>query len=238
MYGDKPEPWDFSKRTAADLVVIHIGTNDNNQENNVSTEVYIDGLTKIIQEFMEIGQRPKSLLCSLSGSAFTSTATATSPAPLVDGSTRFISWSSGEYASQSKHVSAKTTSRLNSDAYLRNPVVYDGDTKKTFKTGKRAEPFVHYFNTTGIMQHNDIAPQWHPTDVGAIKVASHLQQFIRMKFDWDFCATGPEVLHETLYWNDEPAYLKRSCRSLRAKSRDGSPDRAFAAGNKDPIGRT
>ncbi|KAJ4298693.1 hypothetical protein N0V88_003725 [Collariella sp. IMI 366227] len=56
------------------------------------------------------------------------------------------------------------------------------------------------------MQHNDIGPQWHPTDVGAIKVASHLQQYIHMKFDWDLYATGPEVLHETLYWNDEPAY--------------------------------
>ena len=42
------------------------------------------------------------------------------------------------------------------------------------------------------MQHNDIGPQWHPTDVGAIKVASHLQQFIRIKFDWDFYATGSE----------------------------------------------
>ena len=81
---------------------------------------------------------------------------------------------------------------FNSDDYLRNPIVYDGVTKKTSKTGKRTQPFVHYFNTTGIMQHNDIGPQWHPTDVGAIKVASHLQQFIRMTFGWDFYATGPE----------------------------------------------
>jgi hypothetical protein len=82
--------------------------------------------------------------------------------------------------------------RFNSDDYLRNPIVYDGVTKKTSRSGKKAKPFVHYFNTTGIMQHNDIAPQWHPTDVGAIKVASHLQQFIRIKFDWDLYATGPE----------------------------------------------
>jgi len=82
--------------------------------------------------------------------------------------------------------------RFNSDDYLRNPVIYDGVTKKTSRTGRKAKPFVHHFNTSGILQHNDIAPQWHPTDVGAIKVASHLQQFIRMKFDWDFYATGPE----------------------------------------------
>jgi lysophospholipase L1-like esterase len=46
---DKPEPWDFSKRPAADIVVINIGTNDNNEANNVTTEAYIDALTKIIQ---------------------------------------------------------------------------------------------------------------------------------------------------------------------------------------------
>lgn len=46
---DNPEPWDFSKRPAADIVVINIGTNDQNSHNNVSTTVYIDALTKIIQ---------------------------------------------------------------------------------------------------------------------------------------------------------------------------------------------
>jgi hypothetical protein len=81
---------------------------------------------------------------------------------------------------------------FNSDDYLYNPVVYDGVTKKTTRLKRRDKPFVHYFNTTGILQHNDIAPQWHPTDVGAIKVASHLQQFIRLKFGWELEATGPE----------------------------------------------
>jgi hypothetical protein len=58
------------------------------------------------------------------------------------------------------HLYTDRSHRFNSDAYLRNPVVYDGVTKKSSKTGKKAKPFVHYFNTTGIMQHNDIAPQW------------------------------------------------------------------------------
>jgi lysophospholipase L1-like esterase len=66
--------------------------------------------------------------------------------------------------------------------------------------------YVHYFNSTGILQHNDIGPQWHPTDVGHIKIASHIMQYIRIKFGWEFGATGPEVQHETLYWNDEPGY--------------------------------
>jgi lysophospholipase L1-like esterase len=55
---DKPEPWDFSTRPAADIVVINIGTNDNNEANNVTTEAYIDALTKIIQGVH--GKWPKS----------------------------------------------------------------------------------------------------------------------------------------------------------------------------------
>ncbi len=46
---DNPEPWDFSKHPAADLVVINIGTNDHNAHNNVSTAAYIEALTKLIQ---------------------------------------------------------------------------------------------------------------------------------------------------------------------------------------------
>lgn len=31
-------------------------------------------------------------------------------------------------------------------------------------------------------------------------------QYIRMKFGWEFAAVGPEVQHETLYWNDQSGY--------------------------------
>jgi lysophospholipase L1-like esterase len=36
------------------------------------------------------------------------------------------------------------------------------------------EGWLHYFNTTGILQHNDIGPQAHPTDVGHVKVCHTL----------------------------------------------------------------
>lgn len=71
-------------------------------------------------------------------------------------------------------------------------MVWDGVTAKTSTTGVKTEPFVYYFNTTGILQHNDIGPQWHPTDVGHIKIASHLIQWIKMTFGWELQATGPE----------------------------------------------
>jgi len=81
---------------------------------------------------------------------------------------------------------------FNSAEYLNDPIIWDGTTNTTSRTGKKASPFVHFFNTTGILQHNDIGPQWHPTDVGQIKVASHLIQYITLKFGWDLYATGPE----------------------------------------------
>ncbi|RAH68065.1 SGNH/GDSL hydrolase family protein [Aspergillus aculeatinus CBS 121060] len=65
--------------------------------------------------------------------------------------------------------------------------------------------FVHYLNTDGILQHNDINPKNHPTDVGHIKVASHLLQWTRLVLRWELKPTG-EVQHGTLYWNDQEGY--------------------------------
>lgn len=82
--------------------------------------------------------------------------------------------------------------------------------------------FVHLFNTTGILQHNDIDPEYHPTDVGHVKVASHVLQYLRIKFGLELAATGmsifhvsmkvaneskgPEIQSHTLYWNTEQFY--------------------------------
>lgn len=81
---------------------------------------------------------------------------------------------------------------FNTEEYLADPVIWDGVAKKASNTGKKTEPFVHFFDTAGILQHNDIAPEWHPTDVGQIKVASHLIQWIKIKLGWELYATGPE----------------------------------------------
>jgi hypothetical protein len=39
-----------------------------------------------------------------------------------------------------------------------------------------SEGWLHYFNSTGILQHNDIGPQYHPTDVGHIKVRAFIEE--------------------------------------------------------------
>ncbi|KAK3677878.1 hypothetical protein LTR78_001973 [Recurvomyces mirabilis] len=72
--------------------------------------------------------------------------------------------------------------------------------------GECTSCFVYYFNTTGILEHNDIGPQYHPTDVGHVKLASHLMMYVKLVFGWDLRQTGPEVQHDTLYWNDQSSY--------------------------------
>lgn len=95
---------------------------------------------------------------------------------------------------------------FNSPAYLASPLVYDGVTNRTRHLNTTSEPFLHLLNTSGILQHNDIGPQYHPTDVGAVKVASHALQYIKLVLGWELLANGPEIQHETLYWNDEQNY--------------------------------
>ncbi|KAJ5621322.1 Esterase SGNH hydrolase-type subgroup [Penicillium herquei] len=65
--------------------------------------------------------------------------------------------------------------------------------------------FVYYFDTTGILQHNDINPKNHPTDVGHVKLASHLLQWTKLVLRWNMEPLG-EVQHGTLYWNDQQEY--------------------------------
>ena len=63
------------------------------------------------------------------------------------------------------------------------------------------------FDTTGILQHNDIGPgTYHPTDIGHLKVAAHMQQYIKLKFGWGMQSTGPMVHSGTYIYNDECCY--------------------------------
>ncbi|ORY67622.1 Lipase, GDSL-like protein [Pseudomassariella vexata] len=188
IWGDNPEPWDFKKQQAPDIVVINLGTNDNNEANNVTTETYVESYTKLIQGVH--GKFPD--------------------AQVVVMELWLGFYQSGNSYFQNKGFNQELyniVQYFNSAEYLTAPKIWDGTTNatRTLNTTNH-QPFVHFFNTTGIMQHNDIGPQWHPTDVGAIKVASHLTQFIRLTFGWELEATGPEVFHDTLYWNDETSY--------------------------------
>ncbi|KAK1992348.1 GDSL-like Lipase/Acylhydrolase [Colletotrichum falcatum] len=174
VWGDDPEPWDFSRNPPADLVVINLGTNDANAANGVSKAAYVEHYKKLIQGIH--GKWPKAQVIIMQmWQGF-----------YQDGNT------------YRQHTDLRDEvygvyEYFNSEAYLGSPTTWDAVTNTTGRApGGRAEPFVHFFNTTGILQHNDIGGQWHPTDVGHIKVASHLIQYITLKLGWPLFATGPE----------------------------------------------
>jgi hypothetical protein len=113
IYGDNPEPWNFKAHPAADLVIINLGTNDNNTYNNVSGTVYYNDYIKLVNSIHQIWPKSQIILISLWNGFY------------QDGNT----WVQG-------------------GAFVEDILgVYEH-----FKPAG----FVHYFNTTGIMQHNDI----------------------------------------------------------------------------------
>ncbi|RDW92509.1 hypothetical protein BP5796_01903 [Coleophoma crateriformis] len=187
IYGDNPELWDFSKQPAADIVLINLGTNDANSVNNVTTSGYVSQYTKLIEGVHTVYPNAQIILLSLwegFGAVGNTYEQAKAFVPEIYGIYEYF----------------------NSKEYLDQPVLYDHATNSTYISEHPTKPFVSYFNTTGLMQHNDIGPQYHPTDVGHVKVASHLIQYIKIKFGWILYATGPEVQHDTLYWNDMANY--------------------------------
>lgn len=163
IYGENPEPWNFAAHPAADIVLINLGTNDNNTANNVTNQQYLSSYLDMVAKVHKVHPNAQIILMSL--------------------------W---------KGFSQVGNSYRQSGAFI-------DEIYQTYEHYKD-EGYVHYFNSTGILQHNDYGPQYHPTDFGHIKIASHVMQYIRIKFGWDFGASGPEVQHETLYWNNESGY--------------------------------
>jgi hypothetical protein len=62
IYGDNPEPWDFSKHAAADIVVINLGTNDANKANSVGSEGYIAQYTILIEGIHAVWPKAQVIL--------------------------------------------------------------------------------------------------------------------------------------------------------------------------------
>ena len=192
IWGDEPELWNFAAHPAADLVVINIGTNDNNSANNVSAPQFQQSYIDLINGIH--GVWPESQIIIFVSLLL-------SPPPLTTTSYHLISPSTNTpHHNQSlwSGFSAVGNTYAQGAGFL-------PEIENVYSHFADAG-YVHYFNTTGILQHNDIGPLYHPTDVGHVKVASHLLQYVKLTFDWVFGATGPEVQSHTLYWNDQPNY--------------------------------
>ncbi|KAL3454231.1 SGNH hydrolase-type esterase domain-containing protein [Aspergillus insuetus] len=85
-------------------------------------------------------------------------------------------------------------------------VIYEEEIQRVYEHFKdRKWRFVYLFHTDGILGHNDINPKNHPTDVGHIKIASHMLQWTNLMLGWDLNPRG-EMQHGTLYWNNMENY--------------------------------
>lgn len=62
IWGDEPEVWDFSKQQAADIVVINLGTNDNNSANNVTTAGYVAQYTMLVEGIHAVWPKAQIIL--------------------------------------------------------------------------------------------------------------------------------------------------------------------------------
>ncbi|KAG4217525.1 hypothetical protein PC116_g33994, partial [Phytophthora cactorum] len=119
-----PEPWDFQKQeTTPGIVIINLGTNDNNAANNVSTETYVDAYKNLIRGVH--GKYPKAQVIVMYGNTYQQNL---------------------GYEQELKDI----VSYFNSDAYLSAPSIWDGTTNMTTVLDAPSEPFVHYFSTKGI----------------------------------------------------------------------------------------
>ncbi|CAG7938947.1 unnamed protein product [Penicillium olsonii] len=81
---------------------------------------------------------------------------------------------------------------------------YLEETKQVYEHFKD-RGFVYYFPTEGLLAHNDINPKNHLTDVGHVKIASHLLQWVKLVLRWKLEPTS-EVQSGTTYWNDQQEY--------------------------------
>lgn len=152
LYGSAPEPWNFTKHPAADIVIIHLGTNDNNTANNVAAEKFFTTYVDFVQKIHATWPQSQIILVSLFNGFY------------QDGS----NW--------------------------RQNGAFVDEIRRVYETLK-GESWIHYFNTSGLLAHNDIGPQYHYTDVGHVKLGTHLMQYIKIKFGWEIQVAGPEVLH-------------------------------------------
>jgi hypothetical protein len=113
IWGNSPEEWDFTREQTADIVIINIGTNDNNTHNNVSTSDYYNSYIDFVGKVHKVWPDADIVLHSL--------------------------WNGfGAIGNSYYEVGAFKEEIYNVYLHYKN------------------EGFVYYFNTTGIMQHNDI----------------------------------------------------------------------------------
>lgn len=62
IWGEEPELWDFSKQQPPEIVLINLGTNDNNTANNVTNEAYVEQYTTFVEGIHAIWPKAQIIL--------------------------------------------------------------------------------------------------------------------------------------------------------------------------------
>lgn len=65
IYGDKPDNWDFKKQQPADLVIINIGTNDNNTANGLQPSQYVAAYKDLLTQVHKVWPKA-NIICMVS----------------------------------------------------------------------------------------------------------------------------------------------------------------------------
>jgi lysophospholipase L1-like esterase len=113
LYDRTPEKWDFARRPSADLVLINIGTNDQNAKFEVSPTRFRLAYERFVERIHKLWPDAQIIIMSL-----------------TNGHSEV-----GSYWAQNSFFKDEIVAVYNK-----------------YKSGE----FIHYFNTTGIMNHNDI----------------------------------------------------------------------------------
>jgi GDSL-like Lipase/Acylhydrolase family len=113
LYGSTPEKWDFTAHPAADLVLINIGTNDQNKQFDISPTRFRLAYERFVERIHDVWPDAQIVLMSLS------------------------------------NAHSRVGSHWAQSSFFKDEIVAVYDKYKS-------DGFIHYFNTTGIMHHNDI----------------------------------------------------------------------------------
>ena len=189
MYDHDPEEYDVTAEQPADLVIIQMGGNDHRNPNNIPGENFFQGYVDLIENIHQ--HWPDAEIVIMVRTAF---------------STHFTSLSSSEHLLTQMDAQTQWGVWNQQDDEYEQTVVYEEEIQRVYEHFKdRKWRFVYLFHTDGILGHNDINPKNHPTDVGHIKIASHLLQWTNLMLGWELNPRG-EMQHGTLYWNNMEQY--------------------------------
>ncbi|KAE9380040.1 hypothetical protein N431DRAFT_539766 [Stipitochalara longipes BDJ] len=137
----------LSKKPAADIVIVNLGTNDNNSANNVRADGYVAQCKMLVEGVHKVYPTAPIILLAI-WEGFSN---------IGNTCEQFTTTSDVDYVPQIYSV----YEYFNTKEYLANAILYDLDQNTTYPSNQTSTPFVHYFNTTGhLIQYIKMKFDW------------------------------------------------------------------------------